>query len=314
MIGLRKCTKPPQQRWGPAGTDPVPFGVMGYTCFEIEETEGVAHLILSRPDERNSMIPAFWTELPEIVDELSDSGRTRVLVISSTGKHFCAGMDLSVFTTGSNLGNNDGPATGNTSKEVGRQRAVLRKNVRHLQRTFSCLEEARMPVLAAIQGGAVGGAVDFVTAADCRYATDDAWFCIQEINIGMTADVGTLQRLPKLIPEGVVRELAYTGARMPAARAKEVGLVNEVYADQETMLSAVHEIAAEIASKSPLAIQGTKESIIYSRDHSVAESLDFISLWQTGMFQPADMMEAFNAQAEKRDAVFDDLNEQRRGL
>ena len=280
---------------------------MGYTCFEIEETEGVAHLILSRPDELNSMIPAFWTELPEIVDELSDSGRARVLVISSTGKHFSAGMDLSVFTGGSNLNTSD-------SDEVGRQRAVLRKNVLHLQRTFSCLEEARMPVLAAIQGGAVGGAVDFVTAADCRYATDDAWFCIQEINIGMTADVGTLQRLPKLIPDGVVRELAYTGARMPAARAKEVGLVNEVYADQETMLSAVHEIAAEIASKSPLAIQGTKESILYSRDHSVAESLDFISLWQTGMFQPADMMESFTAQAEKRDAVFDDLNEQRRGL
>ncbi len=171
-----------------------------------------------------------------------------------------------------------------------------------------------MPVLVAVQGGAVGGAVDMVTAADCRYATDDAWFCIQEINIGMTADVGTLQRLPKLIPDGVVRELAYTGARMPAARAKEVGLVNEVYPDQETMLDAVHEIAAQIARKSPLAIQGTKESILYARDHSVAESLDFISLWQTGMFHPADMMESFEAQAGNRNPVFDDLNEQRRGL
>lgn len=280
---------------------------MGYTCFEIEETEGVAHLILSRPDELNSMIPAFWSELPEIVDELSDSGRARVVVISSTGKHFSAGMDLAVFGNSSNLNDND-------SDEVGRQRAVFRKNVLHLQRTFSCLEEARMPVLAAIQGGAVGGAVDFVTAADCRYATEDAWFCIQEINIGMTADVGTLQRLPKLIPDGVVRELAYTGARMPAARAKEVGLVNEVYSDHETMLPAVHEIAAQIASKSPLAIQGTKESILYARDHTVAESLDFISLWQSGMFQPTDMVESFTAQAEKRDPAFDDLNEQRRGL
>ena len=280
---------------------------MGYTCFEIEETEGVAHLILSRPDELNTMTPAFWTELPEIIDELSDSGRARVVVISSTGKHFSAGMDLSVFTGGSNISTSD-------SAEVGRQRAVLRKNILHLQRTFSCLEEARMPVLAAIQGGAVGGAVDFVTAADCRYATEDAWFCIQEINIGMTADVGTLQRLPKLVPDGVVRELAYTGRRMPADRAKEVGLVNEVYADQATMLSAVHEIAAEIASKSPLAIQGTKESILYARDHTVAESLDFISLWQSGMFQPPDMMESFRAQAEGRAPEFDYLNEQRRGL
>ena len=287
---------------------------MGYTCFEIEETEGVAHLILSRPDELNSMIPAFWTELPEIVDELSDSGRARVLVISSTGKHFSAGMDLSVFTGGSNIADSDAAAPARDSTEIGRRRAVLRRNVLHLQRTFSCLEEARMPVLVAVQGGAVGGAVDMVTAADCRYATDDAWFCIQEINIGMTADVGTLQRLPKLIPDGVVRELAYTGARMPAARAKEVGLVNEVYLDQETMLDAVHEIAAQIARKSPLAIQGTKESILYARDHSVAESLDFISLWQTGMFHPADMMESFEAQADNRNPVFDDLNEQRRGL
>ena len=193
---------------------------MGYTCFELEETEGVAHLILSRPDELNSMIPSFWTELPEIVDELSDSGRARVLVISSTGKHFSAGMDLSVFTGGSNIADSGDAEPGHPSNEVGRRRAVLRRNVLHLQRAFSCLEEARMPVLAAVQGGAVGGAVDMVTAADCRYATEDAWFCIQEINIGMTADVGTLQRLPKLIPDGVVREFAYTGARMSAARGE----------------------------------------------------------------------------------------------
>lgn len=280
---------------------------MGYTCFEISETEGVAHVVLSRADQLNTMIPEFWSELPEIVDELSDSGRVRAIVLSSTGKHFSAGMDLSVFSGNTNLGSGD-------SSEVGRQRVNLRKNVLHLQRAFSSLEEARMPVLAAIQGGAVGGAVDLVTAADCRYATEDAWFCIQEINIGMTADVGTLQRLPKLIPDGVVRELAYTGRRMPADRAKEVGLVNDVYPNQELMLSAVHEIAAEIASKSPLAIHGTKESILYARDHSVAESLEFIALWQTGMFQPADMMEAFAAQSEKRPPAFDDLNEQRRGL
>ena len=280
---------------------------MGYTCFEISETEGVAHVVLSRADQLNTMIPEFWSELPEIVDELSDSGRVRAIVLSSTGKHFSAGMDLSVFSGNTNLGSGD-------SSEVGRQRVNLRKNVLHLQRAFSSLEEARMPVLAAIQGGAVGGAVDLVTAADGRYATEDAWFCIQEINIGMTADVGTLQRLPKLIPDGVVRELAYTGRRMPADRAKEVGLVNDVYPNQELMLSAVHEIAAEIASKSPLAIHGTKESILYARDHSVAESLEFIALWQTGMFQPADMMEAFAAQSEKRPPAFDDLNEQRRGL
>lgn len=187
-------------------------------------------------------------------------------------------------------------------------------NVLHLQDTFTCFETARMPVLVAIQGGAVGGAVDMVTAADCRYATEDAWFCIQEINIGMTADVGTLQRLPKLIPDGVVRELAYTGDRMSAQRAKEVGLVNEVYPDHETMVNDVLDIAGRIAAKSPLAIYGTKQSVLYARDHTVADSLNQISLWQTGMFQPDDMMESFAAQQEKRPPVFDDLNEVRRGL
>ncbi|MCH1436134.1 MAG: crotonase/enoyl-CoA hydratase family protein [Acidimicrobiales bacterium] len=280
---------------------------MGYTCFEIEESDGVAHVVLSRPDEFNTMVPAFWSELPEIINGLSDSGRVRAVVVSSTGKHFCAGMDLSVFTGGSNLDGDD-------SREVGRQRANLRMNVLHLQDTFTCFETARMPVLVAIQGGAVGGAVDMVTAADCRYATEDAWFCIQEINIGMTADVGTLQRLPKLIPDGVVRELAYTGDRMSAQRAKEVGLVNEVYPDHETMVNDVLDIAGRIAAKSPLAIYGTKQSVLYARDHTVADSLNQISLWQTGMFQPDDMMESFAAQQEKRPPVFDDLNEVRRGL
>ena len=285
---------------------------MGYTCFEIEETEGVAHVRLSRPDAYNSMIPAFWSELPEIVDELSDSGRVRTIVLSSTGKHFCAGMDLSVFT-------GDGDATdsvnaGQGITERGRQRAALRVNVLHLQRTFTAFEQARMPVLAEIQGGCIGGGVDMVTAADCRYATEDAFFCIQEINIGMTADVGTLQRLPKLIPDGVVRELAYTGRRMPAGEALQHGLVNQVFADQDAMLSGVHDIAAEIASKSPLAIHGTKETILFTRDHTVEDSLKYIAAWQTGMFQPGDMAEAFTAKAEGRDTDFDDLGAINRGL
>jgi len=279
---------------------------MGYTCFEVEEADNVTHIRLNRPEQLNSMIPAFWAELPEIVDGLSDGGRTRAVVLSSTGKHFCAGMDLSVFG-GAGL-------EGEETLSAGRRHANFRYSVLHLQRALTALEEARMPVLAAIQGGAVGGAVDLITAADCRYATEDAWFCIQEINIGMTADAGTLQRLPKLIPEGIVRELAYTGRRMSATRAAEVGLVNEVFADHDAMLSGVHEIAAEIASKTPLAVHGTKEMINFTRDHSVQEGLKYMALWQTGMFQPSDMAEAFTAMKEKRDATFEDLGEVRRGL
>lgn len=272
---------------------------MGNQCFEVTESDSIAHIVLNRPDELNSMIPEFWSELPQLVDEISNRGAARAIVISSTGKHFTAGMDLSVFTSG-NLDDDD-------QTEVGRARSVFRYNVLHLQDTFNSLERARMPVLVATQGGVVGAGVDMITACDMRYATEDSWFCIHEINIGMTADVGTLQRLPKIIPEGIAREMAFTGDRMPAARAKEVGLVNEVYPDQDAMLEAVMATAARIASKSPLAIHGTKETINYTRDHSVADSLQYIAAWQTGMFQPTDMMESFGAKAEGRDAQFDDL-------
>jgi enoyl-CoA hydratase len=146
-----------------------------------------------------------------------------------------------------------------------------------------------------------------ISACDMRYCTREAFFCIQEINLGMTADVGTLQRLPKLVAPGMVRELAYTGRRLPAARAREIGLVNEVYEDQAAMLAAVEEIAREIAERSPLAVHGSKEMLIYARDHSVADSLDHIATWQTGMFQAADMLECFAAKGEKRKPVFEDL-------
>jgi enoyl-CoA hydratase len=275
---------------------------MGYECFDVEIRDKVAHVRLNRPDAMNSMVPAFWMELPRIISEIDDEASARAIVISSTGKHFSAGMDLAVFT-----GGGGGQATAGGSGEAGRRRAYLRQSAMMLQDSFNAFERARMPVLAAIQGGCVGGAVDMVTACDSRYATDDAFFVIQEINIGMTADVGTLQRLPKLIPEGVARELAYTGRRMPAARAKEVGLVNEVFPTQGEMLEAVMEIAHDIASKSPLAIWGTKEMINFTRDHSVADALNYIATWQTGMFQPADMAESFAAKTDKRDPEFDDL-------
>ena len=278
---------------------------MGYTCFDIEESGGVAHVRLSRGDQLNTMIPEFWSELPAIVDEVSDAGRARVLVLSSTGRHFCAGMDLSVFGD---------PTLQGESGEIGRQRANLRLNILHLQRSFTVLEQSRMPVLAAIQGACVGGGVDLVTAADCRYATADAWFSIHETNIGMTADVGTLQRLPKLIPLGVAREYAYTGRRLIAERARELGLVNEVFDDHASMMEAVMAVAAEIASKSPLAVHGTKEAINYSRDHTVEESLRHIALWQSGMFHPTDLVESFQAQTEGRPPAYDDLPEVRRGL
>jgi len=276
---------------------------MTYTCFDVSMDGHVAHVQLKRPDELNTMNRAFWMELPAIIRELDDEGRARAIVVSSTGKHFSAGMDLAVFA-----GEGGDPLSGgDRSTEAGRRRAYLRQTAMMLQGSFSAFEQARMPVLAAIQGGCIGGAVDLVTACDMRYASADAFFCVQEINIGMTADVGTLQRLPKIIPEGVAREMAYRGNRLPAARAYEVGLVNEVFDDHDSLVSGTLEIAHEIAGKSPLAIWGTKEMINYARDHSVEDSLNYIATWQTGMFQPQDMMESFAAKGEKRDPNFDDL-------
>jgi enoyl-CoA hydratase len=273
-----------------------------YTCFNVETKDKVAHIQLKRPDAFNTMTRAFWNELPAIVNEINDQGSARAIVISSTGKHFSAGMDLSVFTDG------NGAAGEGAKAETGRVRANLRHDVRRLQNTFSCLDEARMPVIMAVQGGCIGGAVDMSTCADMRFATTDAFFVIQEINLAMTADVGTFPRLCHLLPQGLVRELAYAGRRLPAKRALELGFVNELFDSQEAMLKHVFDLAREIAQKSPLAVHGSKVMINYARDHSINDGLDYIATWQAGMFNPtADMMESFKAKQEKRDPVYLDL-------
>jgi enoyl-CoA hydratase len=269
------------------------------TCFAVSVDGGVAHVRLDRPDELNTMNRAFWSELPAVMEDLDASGEVRAVVVSSTGRHFSAGMDLGVFTSGG--------VGGSQQAETGRRRAQLWQSVKLLQRSISSLENVRAPVLAAIHGGCIGGAVDLVTAADLRYASADAFFSVQEINIGMTADVGTLQRLPKVVPDGIAREMAYLGRRLPAKRAYEVGLVNEVFEDHESLVAGVLEIAHEIASKSPLAIWGSKVALRYARDHPVDAALDQIATWQTGMFQPADLMESLAARSEKRAPAYDDL-------
>jgi enoyl-CoA hydratase len=271
---------------------------MPYSCFDVTIEDKIAHVRLSRPEAFNTMTKEFWSELPEIVNALDEGAEARAIVLSSSGKHFTAGMDLAVFG-GDGLGNGGG--------EVGRMRANLRRQVLHLQNTFSCLDRARIPVLAAIQGACIGGGVDMISSCDMRYCTEDAFFCIQEINIGMTADVGTFPRLPKLLPEGLVRELAYTGRRLTATEAKEAGLVNRIYPDHAALVAGVTEIAKEIAQRSPLAVWGSKEMINYARDHSIADGLDYIATWQTGMFQPTDMTEAFKAKQEQRDPEYADL-------
>ena len=246
----------------------------------------------------NAMNRAFWNDLPEIVRDIDGDAKARVIVISSTGKHFSAGMDLSVFGSG-------GDGAAKTDRYV--MAEAFRSNIRQIQSSFNCLEDARMPVLFACQGGVIGGAIDMISAGDIRWCTRDAFFCIQETNIAMTADVGTFPRLQRYIPEGWVKQMAFTGERVPAEKAKEIGLVNEVFDTQEAMMDHVMAVAREIASKSPLAVTGCKVLVNYGRDHSTADTLDYIGVWNAAMFPPSHMKEAFDARVEKRDPVFPDL-------
>ena len=279
------------------------------TCFTVDITDNIAHIVLSRPEKLNSMNPAFWDELPQIVADIDDNARARVIVISSTGPHFTAGLDLDSFmASDSESADADNAANTPDPKRHRIKGERFYQNVKRMQKTFNCLEDSRVPVLVAIQGGCIGGGVDFATACDMRYASAEAFFTIYEINIGMTADVGTFPRLVKLIPEGIVKELAYTGRRMSAQEAKDVGLVNHVYETQADMLAGVMEIAKEIASKAPLAIYGCKRMINYSRDHNTADGLDYISIWNASMLQSEEMVEAISAKAEKRDGDFVSLS------
>jgi enoyl-CoA hydratase len=278
-----------------------------WTCFVVTLEGQVAHIRLNRPDAFNSMNRAFWNELPAIVRDIDENARARAIVISSTGKHFSAGMDLQNFA-GVGGGGSAAPVDRALSGEASR------RHLESLQDAFSCLDAARMPVIAAIQGGCVGGGVDLTSACDIRYASADAFFCIQEINIGMTADAGTFPRLCRLIPQGWVRELAYTGRRLQAERAREIGLVNDVLPDHDAVVVHALAVAQEIATKSPLAVAGSKVMINYAREHDTRAALDYIGVWQAGMFSGSDMTESFKAKQEGRQAEFPDLMPIHRGM
>ena len=267
-----------------------------YTCFTLTVSDHIAHLVLNRPEVMNTMNPAFWRELEQVLTQLHKSPDARVLVISSTGKHFSAGMALDTFS---------GSITLDDQSPEGR--AAIFDLLAGMQATFTHLETLRIPVIAAIQGGCIGGAVDMVTACCLRYATADAFFCIQEINIGMVADVGTLQRLPKLIPLAVVKELAYTGRKLGATKALAYGLVNEVFDTPEALLAGALQCAKEIAAKPPVAIWGTKQAVHYARDHSVDDALKQMGWLQGAIWSNQHVRESLVAMKEKRPGNFPDL-------
>ena len=262
--------------------------------FQLTAQDGIAHLQLNRPERMNTMTLAFFPALRDAVRALHDAGETRVLVISSTGKHFSAGMSLDVFA--------DGDALFHTATPRGR--LSFQDSLRKLMDCFSALDEARFPVICAVQGGCIGGALDLATACDIRLCSADAFFVVQEIHIGMAADVGVLQRLPKIVPQGVAREMAYSGDRMGAERALAVGLVNAVLPDAAGLLAHAMSMARSIAAKSPLAVAGSKLALNHARDHGTASALHQMTLLQSAIFDPAEMTEAIAAWKAKRAGQF----------
>ncbi len=271
---------------------------MATDFFTLEHgANGVAHLQLCRPERMNTMAPPFFPALRDTVEALNAEGRTRVLVISSTGKHFSAGMALDVFAGG----------LGMLDTSDARKRLAFQDGLRQLMRCFDALENARFPVIAAIQGGCIGGALDLAAACDLRVCSADAFFTVQEIHIGMAADLGVLQRLPKIVPPGVAREMAYTGDRLGAERALAAGLVNAVLPDAAASLDHAMKLAASIAAKSPLAVAGSKLALNYAVDHPTADSLEQMTLLQSAIFDIGEMGKAIEAWKAKREAGFEPL-------
>ncbi len=270
--------------------------VTDYQAFRVELKDKIAHVAINRPDKVNAMNAAFWSEIVDIFQWIDDTDDIRVVVLSGEGKHFSAGIDLQLLAQ----------AASQMGSDVGRNAERLRRQILRLQSSFNAVDNCRKPVIAAIQGYCIGGAIDLIAACDMRYSTLDAQFSIKEIDMGMAADVGTLQRLPRIVGDGMMRELAYTGRTVDGQEAQSIGLVNRTYPDQPSLMAGVFALAGEIAAKSPIAIRGTKEMIRYMRDHRVDDGLEYIATWNAAMLQSADLKVAMAAHMSKQKPDFAD--------
>lgn len=269
----------------------------GLSTLTIRLDHHVAEVRLNRPDKSNAMNEAMWQEIREAFAWVDATPEARVAILSGEGKNFCAGIDLAMLGgIRQQIADTDGA----------RSREALRHLILDLQDCLNAIERCRKPVIAAIQGACVGGALDLVTCCDMRYAASDVVFSIREIDLAMVADVGILQRLPRLIGQGMARELAYTGRNVGADEARKLGLINGQFASISELAGAVRTIAQTIAAKSPLAVRGTKDVMNYSRDHTVADGLNYVAGWNAAMLLSSDLDECIAAQREKRIPLFRD--------
>ena len=268
---------------------------MNYQTFKVAINNHIAQVSFNRPEKANSLNATAWIEMREIFEALDEMPEVRVIVLTGEGKNFCSGIDLTLLMNIQQFQN---------ESCEGRMREKLRKFIFHLQNSISSIEKCRKPVLAAIHKACIGGAVDIISACDMRYCTEDAYFSIKEIDLGLVADIGTMQRLPTILNPGMMAELAYTGRNVSGTEAATIGLVNRCFPSKEAMMEEVMGIAATIAAKSPLCIRGTKEMLLYKRDHSVEESLNYMVAWNASMLISEDLREAFSANMEKRKPEF----------
>jgi len=272
---------------------------MEFETLDISFDGAVAHVALNRPDKLNAMNGTMFTEIGKAFRWLDDKDGVRAVILSANGKHFTAGLDLK--ESGAVLGQSEG--------DPARIREKLRRHILHLQDCFTALEECRAPVIAAIHGACLGGGIDLISACDMRIASADAWFAIQEINVAIVADVGTLQRAPYLLPQGILRELAMTGRKFDATEASKYGFVNSIADDQASAIEAAKAMANEIARKSPLAMAGTKAVLNHSRDHSIKDGLDYVATWNSGQLLGEDLMKAAMAALTRENVEFTELLE-----
>jgi enoyl-CoA hydratase len=270
---------------------------MEYKTFKVLIENNIAQVSFDRPDKANSLNALAWEEMQSIFETLNETPEVRVIVLTGEGKNFCAGIDLATLMDLQKY---------NQIPCEGRKREKLRYFIFKLQESINAIEKCRKPVLAAIHKACVGGAVDIVSACDMRYCTEDTYFSIKEIDLGLVADIGTLQRLPTILNPGLMAELAYTGRNVMGTEAAQIGLVNSVSPTREAMMEKVMGIAKTIAEKSPLCIRGTKEMLLYKRDHTVEESLNYMVAWNASMLLSDDLTESFAAFMEKRKPVYKD--------
>jgi len=260
----------------------------------------VLQLELNRPAKRNAMNKAFWVEMREVIEQAGADNNVRAIVLTAAGPIFTAGLDLmdvDLVTSG-----------GGEEVDVARRALAIRKSVLTFQNAFNGFETIPQPVIAAIHSACVGGGVDLISACDIRLCSSDAWFSIKEVDICLTADVGTFPRLLKITGnDSVVRELAFTAAKLDAKRALAIGLVSNVYPDRSSTISAALAMASEIAAKSPIAIAGIKHVMNYGRDHSTSDGLHYVATWNMAMLQSQDVVKAATASLQKQTPIFSKL-------